>query len=85
MSDRKALATAGDDEGGEGALERCETCRFWGGNFGYCHRYPPVRSADPHPAAHDDKPGWCWPITDHDDWCGEYQPARVSTASEGQG
>lgn len=72
MSERKELPTVGG-KGAEVRAERCETCRFNDGERGYCHRFPPVRSADPHPVAHGDTDGWCWPITIPEDWCGEWK------------
>lgn len=53
---------------------RCDECRFWvpsalelndglgPPSTGECHRYPVVFAN-----------GWRQPITDGDDWCGEFQ------------
>lgn len=59
--------------------ERCETCRFHD-DRGYCHRFPPVRGGYGVGDVGDEN-GWARPITDPDDWCGEWQPAGGATHS----
>lgn len=52
----------------------CETCRFWaatpGTTPGQCRRHAP-RVADV-----DLEALCCWPVTDADDWCGEWKHDR---------
>ena len=58
----------------------CEGCRFWdagpikGSLTGKCRRHPPVFWRD-NPGVEDEF-GY-WPITDCEDWCGEFQPKAV--------
>jgi hypothetical protein len=57
----------------------CRSCRWWDGwpgdDAGFCRRHAPK----PLPLiivqdeAGDDHAEAIWPITTHDDWCGEYQ------------
>jgi hypothetical protein len=54
-------------------IECCGTCRFWDQDeedeeHGYCHRYPPqmVRGREGIVS--------CWPETDCEEFCGEWQP-----------
>jgi hypothetical protein len=60
---------------------QCRHCRFWDVimvESGYCRRYAPrgvvevaIEDDD------DDAPVVAvWPVTHHDDWCGEYVPDR---------
>jgi hypothetical protein len=52
--------------------DSCFYCRFWLGGGprgrgpkGQCHRFPPVVT--------DRAPGGAFPITQDNDWCGEWQ------------
>jgi hypothetical protein len=50
----------------------CATCRFWekGGGRGFCHRHAP------RDAVYDSlgmKNTVDWPMTDPEDWCGEWK------------
>lgn len=57
---------------------RCERCRYWeelkhASTEGECHRYaPPPRLTEL------EKDKWIleWPGTDHDEWCGEFEPGK---------
>ena len=57
--------------------ERCETCRYWnkgthvpsGMTVYTCRRTPPTPGAIT-----------LWPITKHDDWCGEWRARGESEA-----
>lgn len=50
--------------------EQCKGCKFWlkcegedyEWDYGFCRRYPP---------SPDDK----FPVTDNDNWCGEFKPS----------
>lgn len=72
-------------------MSRCDECRFWDrgidinssedeapGDFGICHRYPPVLVSclgKTHPNDYwftqDD---YDHPMSGESDWCGEFQP-----------
>lgn len=63
----------------------CEYCRFWVTRSstdmrGACHRYPPLivqgRMTPPSHARPDwvPRPEHYFPMTMHDQWCGEFQP-----------
>lgn len=63
--------------------ETCAGCRFWNLEnmdaktsflvFGECRRYPPTRpSVDPKDAV-SPLLDWLWPLTEEDDWCGEFR------------
>jgi hypothetical protein len=63
--------------------DRCGTCRWWGGwpddDAGLCRRYPPAfgaREMEPGEveAGHLAADRGFWPVTDSDDWCGEWRP-----------
>lgn len=60
----------------------CKTCRFWQARTwtserGACRRYPPqfsVSSSHDRDSERDEvESNSCFPSTDHDDWCGEYE------------
>ena len=56
----------------------CISCVYWepGGVKGRCHRRAPVPAASNQQAI--------WPVTDRDDWCGEYAEApREQPAPQG--
>ena len=68
---------------------RCDQCKFWRQDFtesdpskqslgGECRRHSPQPSYDPGPFYDLDDQTFTyfpsWPITDDDDWCGEWQP-----------
>ena len=65
------------------ADEKCETCRFWhtpvdGIGKEICRRFPPVAVSEmfkdppyPEPTA------GVWPVTGHNDWCGEWEASRI--------
>lgn len=63
--------------------ERCEFCRFWasapqssaalaGGKLTYapCRRYAPV-------VDHGRPDGIAWPVTNLNDWCGDFEYPRI--------
>jgi hypothetical protein len=65
--------------------ERCETCRFWDGETTECHRRAPVttialglsssvkRAASSRSStSRARKANRVWPLTQPDDWCGEW-------------
>jgi len=70
---------------------KCSNCRFWridNQEKGECHRSPPVllgeviidamvryRVADAYEASRSVDASR-WPVTAHDDWCGEYRMAK---------
>ncbi len=62
-------------------IETCEKCRWWDivqEKDGHCRRYA-IKPYIPNPE------GLCsdealWPITQHDDWCGEFEPHRPAGA-----
>ena len=58
--------------------ECCGTCEFWTGvTVGDCHRYPPSVTLDL--VAYSTDPKLCWmPLTEYDEWCGEYKTRRES-------
>jgi len=71
--------------------QRCENCRYWGSDGpcpdelvhpGYCRRFPPIILQDRDGDESIDSYGrGCdsfYPITFHDDWCGEWQPAATA-------
>jgi len=74
------------------ADQYCDNCRFWLGNSyrtedyqpqrEACRRYPPMRlimedCLDGDVIGHVDKSSsWWQPITECDDWCGEWQEAK---------
>ncbi len=49
-------------------MQECENCTYWkreeGERHGWCRRHPPV--------VMDLRDQYEQPITDEDDWCGEY-------------
>lgn len=55
---------------------RCDQCYFWdyagmgssGVHIGFCHRYPPERNFSAKEDCGDHQP-----MTDEDDWCGEWR------------
>lgn len=55
------------------SAERCETCRYWhkgthvpsGITLYTCRRGPPEAGIT------------LWPVTEHDDWCGEWREREV--------
>jgi hypothetical protein len=53
---------------------RCEKCAFLGQHlheiWWICRRKPPVVPADPSNRSAN------WPVTEPDDWCGEFQPGE---------
>jgi hypothetical protein len=54
----------------------CTNCAFWrssGSDLGSCRRYPPRLLTPEGSLGH-------WPVTQHDDWCGEFQ-ARSEVGS----
>jgi hypothetical protein len=56
--------------------ERCETCKWWEGDFddsreGLCRRYPPVYAPVDVPGG-DEEP-WYRPVTSYDNFCGEWR------------
>jgi hypothetical protein len=65
---------------------KCETCRWWnafthesGVGEGECHRYPPVFNSaecagfkDCAQAAFESVSVWPMPVTDAEEWCGEW-------------
>lgn len=57
---------------------KCEDCKFWRkfeGKNGECHRYAPLPSKI-EINTKEDKPrflGSRWPLTNFDQWCGEFQ------------
>ena len=60
---------------------KCENCKFWdddlGNNDGICHRYPPqytlLMCNGPESTSVEDCDQGTWPITDINDWCGEFK------------
>jgi len=51
--------------------ETCGKCRFWSTDTeatGCCRRYAP------RPLTNGTPTETLWPVTDHDDWCGEHRP-----------
>lgn len=74
----------------------CGTCRFWESNgkeggLGFCHRYPPQNCAaffevrgidvgdDGESLVHPSESAF--PSSSEDEWCGEYQHAIASSAT----
>ena len=65
--------------------ERCHNCRWWdiqtpAGKalvFGECHRYPPVFRG----AQFDEIEQFAFPLTEEDDFCGEFVNRKSSGAS----
>jgi hypothetical protein len=72
--------------------ELCANCYFWesrGKESGSCQRHAPApRSySDENPiltAAPLDSYFVMWPITNSDDWCGEYKPKAIDNPPEGK-
>jgi hypothetical protein len=81
------MSKSSDDE----RAERCATCRFWDNVEGLslCRRSPPAFAArqiepdDVEGGGTDGARGF-WPVTDNDDWCGEWQ-AIAEVAGPGDG
>lgn len=84
--------------------ERCGNCRYheafqsgtpFAEDFGWCHRYPPVRCEQPVIQAISDQrqgespwdiingiEGWSHPVTEtYGDWCGEWKPKETNDDS----
>lgn len=64
--------------------ERCETCKWWDDEpdnerDGKCRRHTPT--IEPYILEQDqfEYPWGTWPMTYADDWCGEWQPAPMTT------
>lgn len=50
----------------------CDICRFWYRANRECRRYPPQHVVEPHFDGSDTSTQF--PVTEADDWCGEFQP-----------
>lgn len=49
---------------------RCKTCKDWDSERKECHHYSPKAQASGEKAS--------WPLTDAEDWCGEWKPVEKS-------
>ena len=61
-------------------MKTCETCRFWDdATFTYMECDKSYRkTCRAHSPFHDDRNGQGrWPMTEREDWCGDWKPARV--------
>lgn len=82
------------DTGDVPRAERCETCRFWYREYvcmdkpdrlAECLRYPPIVIGSmlhgaPFVTLDEEHEAARFPVTDQDEWCGEWQPKRQPTA-----
>jgi len=56
--------------------QKCESCKFWrvwGEKRGECHRNAPLPMS---PSNSPSRNGTHWPLTQHDQWCGEFQESQ---------
>jgi hypothetical protein len=58
-------------------IKRCDQCAYWVRSdadpaSGWCHRYPPTASPDAEVDNLDNIGWWMNPVTEEDDWCGEW-------------